>query len=144
MHIRSLIAAIVAIILLSCDPVAGKTVSDQLGRKLEVPDDPKRIVSLAPSITEIIFQLNLRFDVINRCYWEIIEQSDNDFVKIRALNGQMNLTFSWIKTLERLGFIDRERIIKEQNKKEETSLDLFKKAIEWRRKELKKQEKEDV
>ena len=31
---------------------------DEFGRKVNIPDDPKRIVSLAPSITEIIFALN--------------------------------------------------------------------------------------
>ncbi len=31
---------------------------DEFGRKVNVPDDPRRIVSLAPSITEIIFALN--------------------------------------------------------------------------------------
>ena len=31
---------------------------DEFGRKVTVPDDPGRIVSLAPSITEIIFALN--------------------------------------------------------------------------------------
>lgn len=37
---------------------AQKTVVDQLGRTVTIPDDPKRIVSLAPSITEIIFALH--------------------------------------------------------------------------------------
>jgi len=32
-----------------------KTVTDQLGRQVRVPDKPKRVISLAPSITEIIF-----------------------------------------------------------------------------------------
>ena len=32
-------------------------VIDQLGRQVNVPDDPQRIVSLAPNITEIIFAL---------------------------------------------------------------------------------------
>jgi len=52
------IILIIAIVLLSCILATAKTVKDQLGRELEVPDDPQRIVSLAPSITEIIFQLN--------------------------------------------------------------------------------------
>ena len=34
-----------------------KTVVDQTGRIMIVPDSPERIVSLAPSITEIIFAL---------------------------------------------------------------------------------------
>jgi iron complex transport system substrate-binding protein len=55
---KYLIPLLVAISLLPCLPVTAKTVNDQLGRKVDVPDDPKRIVALAPSITEIIFQLN--------------------------------------------------------------------------------------
>lgn len=33
-------------------------VTDQLGRKVIVPENPRRIISLAPNITEIIFALN--------------------------------------------------------------------------------------
>ena len=46
------------VIFLTCAPVAARTVNDQLGRQLEVPHDPQRIVSLAPSISEIIFELD--------------------------------------------------------------------------------------
>ena len=35
-----------------------RTVTDQLGRRITLPDNPIRIISLAPSITEIIFALN--------------------------------------------------------------------------------------
>jgi iron complex transport system substrate-binding protein len=58
MYLKNLIAVLVAMILLSCMSAAAKTVKDQLGRNVDVPDEPKRIVALAPSITEIIFQLN--------------------------------------------------------------------------------------
>jgi iron complex transport system substrate-binding protein len=34
-----------------------KEVTDHLGRRIKVPDHPQRVVSLAPSITEIIFAL---------------------------------------------------------------------------------------
>ncbi len=34
-----------------------KLVGDQLGRQVLVPDDPQRLVALAPSITEIVFAL---------------------------------------------------------------------------------------
>jgi iron complex transport system substrate-binding protein len=45
-------------ILLACGPpLIAKTAEDQLGREIRVPDDPKRIIALAPSITEIIFAL---------------------------------------------------------------------------------------
>ncbi len=38
-------------------PLMAKTAEDQLGRQIRMPDDPQRIVALAPSITEIIFAL---------------------------------------------------------------------------------------
>jgi iron complex transport system substrate-binding protein len=38
---------------------AAKTVTDQLGRRVHLPDHPTRIVSLSPSITEILFALGL-------------------------------------------------------------------------------------
>ncbi len=38
-------------------PSDAKIVSDQLGRKITVPDNPQRVVALAPSITEIIYAL---------------------------------------------------------------------------------------
>ncbi len=37
--------------------LSAKTVKDQLGRTVAVPGNPQRIVSLAPSITEIVFAL---------------------------------------------------------------------------------------
>jgi iron complex transport system substrate-binding protein len=39
-------------------PCDAKTVIDQLGRHVTVPEKPERIVSLAPSITEIVFALD--------------------------------------------------------------------------------------
>jgi cobalamin transport system substrate-binding protein len=41
------------------DAASHRQVRDQLGRTVEIPVNPKRVVSLAPSITEIIFALNL-------------------------------------------------------------------------------------
>ena len=47
----------VTILLAGGLPLTAKTAQDQLGREIRVPDDPKRIIALAPSITEIIFAL---------------------------------------------------------------------------------------
>jgi len=55
--------SIIVFILLVCgrlmgvDAAAG-IVTDQLGRKVQVPENPQRVISLAPNITEIIFALN--------------------------------------------------------------------------------------
>ncbi|MFZ5761494.1 MAG: cobalamin-binding protein [Thermodesulfobacteriota bacterium] len=46
-----LVAILVAV------PARGRTVVDQLGRSLTVPDDPQRVVALAPSLTEIVYSL---------------------------------------------------------------------------------------
>lgn len=37
--------------------IYAKTVTDEAGRTFQVPDDPQRVIALAPSITEIIFDL---------------------------------------------------------------------------------------
>jgi len=41
----------------SAAPAAYRQATDLLGRKVSVPADPRRVVALAPSITEIIFSL---------------------------------------------------------------------------------------
>ncbi len=47
--------------LILCLPagIGAKTVTDQLGRDVSLPDHPTRIVSLSPSITEILFSLGV-------------------------------------------------------------------------------------
>ncbi|MFZ0132701.1 MAG: cobalamin-binding protein [Desulfobacterales bacterium] len=49
--------AVSAFVVFLYSPTDAREVVDQAGRKLTVPDTPKRIVALAPSITEIIFAL---------------------------------------------------------------------------------------
>jgi iron complex transport system substrate-binding protein len=53
----SICACAAAILLAHALPAGAKTAEDQLGREIRMPDDPQRIVALAPSITEIIFAL---------------------------------------------------------------------------------------
>ena len=53
-----IISTLATLVLLVCAlPLIAKTAEDQLGREIHMPDDPQRIVALAPSITEIIFAL---------------------------------------------------------------------------------------
>ena len=53
------LTALLLVCFLFCNPVSSlaSEVVDQAGRTVMLPDDPQRIVSLAPSITEIVFQL---------------------------------------------------------------------------------------
>ena len=54
--IKAAVAAVLACFAWQGDAISA-TVTDQAGRQLIVPDDPKRVISLAPSITEIIYDL---------------------------------------------------------------------------------------
>lgn len=49
-----IITAVVLVLPASAD---SRVVTDLLGRKLEVPQNPQRVVALAPSITEIVYAL---------------------------------------------------------------------------------------
>ena len=54
-------AALLVMILSAATPVARavRLVTDQTGRRVEIPDHPTRIVSLGPAITETLFALGL-------------------------------------------------------------------------------------
>lgn len=43
--------------LLFAYPSSARMVNDPLGREVSLPEDPRRVVALAPSITEIVFAL---------------------------------------------------------------------------------------
>ena len=43
---------------------ASKILTDQMGRKVTIPDNPIRVVSLAPSITEIVFALEQEYRLV--------------------------------------------------------------------------------
>lgn len=62
--IRKSILSILVLFLLHI-PVQGQEgiFTDEVGRKVTVPDSPKRIVSMAPSLTEILFSLGLREEI---------------------------------------------------------------------------------
>ena len=44
-------------LLLPCQSVQARTLTDQVGRQVKVPMAPGRIVSLTPSLTEVVFEL---------------------------------------------------------------------------------------
>ena len=47
-----------------CSIIMFKTFTDQMGRKVEVPFPPRRIVSIVPSQTELLFHLGLDGEVV--------------------------------------------------------------------------------
>jgi ABC-type Fe3+-hydroxamate transport system substrate-binding protein len=54
--------ALIVIFVLPC--VASRTVHDQLGRTVTVPDHPHRIICLMPSVTDAVFSLGAGNDVV--------------------------------------------------------------------------------
>ena len=57
-HITIILVMAISAFFLIDPPTDAKTVIDQLGRHVTIPEKPERIVSLAPSITEIVFALD--------------------------------------------------------------------------------------
>ena len=59
-YLFSIVFTLLTALISTCFPSsvqAGQAVTDQLDRKIMLPDSPKRIVSLAPNITEIIYAI---------------------------------------------------------------------------------------
>ncbi len=58
--LRKTVTPLIALLLMTLvwGPLpAAATMRDELGREIQVPDDPRRVVALSPSITEIVFAL---------------------------------------------------------------------------------------
>jgi iron complex transport system substrate-binding protein len=51
-------------LLLANPCLAQRTLHDELGRKVSLPDTPHRIVSLAPSLTDMVFSLGAGVDLV--------------------------------------------------------------------------------
>lgn len=55
---RILLLSVILITGFSLPPASARVLTDPVGRKIDVPEDPRRIIALAPSLTEIIFLLH--------------------------------------------------------------------------------------
>ena len=61
---------------------ASKCLTDQLGRKVIIPASPRRIVALAPSITEILFSLKLARRVVGVTRFSNFPPQATEFPKV--------------------------------------------------------------
>ena len=55
------VAVLIGLYLLVCAPgLASRELKDELGRRVTLPDNPERVVCLAPSLTETLYALGLQ------------------------------------------------------------------------------------
>src|SRR5271157_3847220 len=53
------LGALALALLISASAISARVVTDQTGRRVNLPDHPRRLVSIAPSITETLYALGL-------------------------------------------------------------------------------------
>lgn len=96
-------------------------VTDDLGREVNIPFPPKRIISTVPSTTEFLFDLGLGNRVISRT--RFCKYPESDIAKLPNIGGPKDLYFDKIRLLDP----DLILVNEEENKKEqiEVLLDEF-------------------
>jgi iron complex transport system substrate-binding protein len=89
---------VLTVLIVAGLPGAGfaKTVTDQLGRSVTLPDSPRRIVSLAPSITEILYALHLESRLVGATQFSDYPQAA---VKLPKVGSYVRLDIERIVSL---------------------------------------------
>ncbi len=87
----------ILLLILSGKASAVKTIIDQLGRHVTVPDQPLRVVSLAPSITEIVYALDQ-----GHCLKGVTTYSDfpSEAIKLPKVGSYVHLDLEKIVALK--------------------------------------------
>lgn len=75
-----------------------RSVIDQLGRRVEFPFPPQRIISLVPSQTELLFDLGLADRIVGRTKFCI--HPEKEVKKVQVVGGTKNLRLETIKQLK--------------------------------------------
>ncbi len=71
---------------------------DQLGREVDIPESPKKIVSLVPSITELLFDLGLENHVVGRTKFCI--HPGEKVTKVPTIGGVMGFNYHRIEEID--------------------------------------------
>ncbi len=90
-----------------------KIYADQLGRKIQINHPPKRIISLVPSQTELLFDLGLNDEVVG--VTKFCVHPENKFKSITKIGGTKKLNMEKIRSLNPDLIIGN----KEENEKEQ-------------------------
>ena len=104
--------------LVKSAPLITQSYTDDTGRSLQLPDRPARVVSLAPSITEIIFAIGAEAKLAARSqacsyppavadYPEVTTYPQLDLEELRATEADLLLTTDEIFTPDDLAHLER-------------------------------------
>lgn len=72
--------------------------TDHLGRKVVLPESPKRIISICPAITETLFSLGLEKEIVGRTKYCIFPKGIVDQVQI--VGGTKEINFEKVKEIQ--------------------------------------------
>ncbi|MEK4085994.1 ABC transporter substrate-binding protein [Psychrobacillus sp. FSL K6-1415] len=72
--------------------------TDHLGRKVVLPESPKRIISICPAITETLFSLGLEKEIVGRTKYCIFPKGIVDQVQI--VGGTKEINFEKVKKIQ--------------------------------------------
>ena len=75
-----------------------RSVTDQTGRSITIPDSPKRIISIVPSQTELLFDLGLSDEVIG--ITKFCVHPEEWFRKKTRVGGTKQLNMETIRSLQ--------------------------------------------
>lgn len=92
-------SALLTFLIITCLPAVGlsKSATDQLGRPVTLPDSPRRIVALAPSITEILYALHLESRLVGATQFSDYPQAA---VKLPKVGSYVRLDVEKIVSLK--------------------------------------------
>jgi cobalamin transport system substrate-binding protein len=66
---RAAIVLMLALLAAWALPASARMVTDEIGRKVQVPAKPQRIIGLTPSLTEVLFALGLQHKIVGATTW---------------------------------------------------------------------------
>ena len=79
----AVLAALLCLVLLPAEALpAGKSVTDLLGRQVVIPENPERIIALAPSVTEIVFALGCEKKLVGVTLFSDFPEGANALPKV--------------------------------------------------------------
>ncbi|MBU1274311.1 MAG: ABC transporter substrate-binding protein [Proteobacteria bacterium] len=79
---RAMAVCLALLLSLGVLPAQARQVTDEMGRRVEVPAEPKRFIGLTPSLTEVLFALGLGKRVVGGTTWADYPPAARDLPRV--------------------------------------------------------------